>query len=343
MNPKYNPNDRHRSHHKKERSKSAPSDSPKGKKKGGLFKKTKKGKENVDSNQATVGSALLWHPNTVKTYLKLLKESSNSETLEASAAAIQNLAACQFEGSVQVRQTVRQERGLSILTELLKVQDEKVLTAVATALRNVVLDQANCELIGKDAMPALIEKLPRPDEQQRNPKVNDATLSAILGVLFEVVRLNAHLTRSFHELGGTARLRKLAQSCPPYSKRVCKYATQVLYMMWQHKELHDGFKRSGLKEADFYSGPSSARSRDATTLARPISSQGAERPSHLQPENLDDSGESAAAYGHFAGREAQQLTPNSDRSGGGSGHYRSANATPQQHYQVQNSKAQSHK
>lgn len=128
-------------------------------------------------------------------------------------------------------------------------------------------------------------------------------------------------------------------------KKVCKYATQVLYMMWQHKELHDGFRRSGFKEADFYSGSSSARSRDATTLARPISSQGAERPVHLQSENLDDSGESAAAYGHIGGRnDLQQLTPNSDRSGG-SGHYqRSTNATPsQQHYQVQNSKAQTQK
>uniref|UniRef100_A0AC35FXI2 Fibronectin type-III domain-containing protein n=1 Tax=Panagrolaimus sp. PS1159 TaxID=55785 RepID=A0AC35FXI2_9BILA len=337
VNPKYNPNDKHvRIHGKKERSKSAPSDSPKGKKKGGLFKKSKKGKENVDSNVATVGPPLLWHPDTVKTYLKLLQESSNSDTLEASAAAIQNLAACQFDGSVQVRQTVRQEKGLSILTELLKVQDEKVLTAVATALRNLVLDQANCELIGKNALPSLIDKLPRPDEQQRNPKVSDATISAILGIFFEIVKSNAHLTRSFHESGGTPRLMKLAQSCPPYGKKVCKYATQVLYMMWQHKELHDGFRRSGFKEADFYSGSSSARSRDATTLARPISSQGAERPVHLQSENLDDSGESAAAYGHIGGRnDLQQLTPNSDRSGG-SGHYqRSTNATPsQQHYQI---------
>lgn len=64
---------------------------------------------------------------------------------------------------------------------------------------------------------------------------------------------------------------------------------QVLYVMWQHKELHDGFKRSGLKESDFYSGTTS-RARDSTTLARPISSQGAERPANLRSENLDDSG-----------------------------------------------------
>uniref|UniRef100_A0A7E4UV98 Fibronectin n=1 Tax=Panagrellus redivivus TaxID=6233 RepID=A0A7E4UV98_PANRE len=342
VNPKYNPNDRSRTSGKKERSKSAPSGDRKPKKKsGGLFKKAKKSKEG-ETNGTAFGPALLWHPDTIKLYLRLLQESSNSDTLEASAAAIQNLAACQFEGSVQVRQTVRQEKGLSILTELLKVQDEKVLTAVATALRNLVLDQSNCELIGKNAMSSLIEKLPEVDEQRRDPKINDATLSAILGIMFEIVKSNVHLTKNLHELGGTARLRKLARSYPTYSARVCKYASQVLFMMWQHKELHDGFKRAGLKEADFYSGSSSHKHRDTTTLSRPISSQGAERPSHLQAENLDDSAESAAAaYAQLGNNqrfnEHQQMTPNSDRSGASTGHYGSAAITPQQQYQVRDS------
>jgi hypothetical protein len=66
-------------------------------------------------------------------------------------------------------------------------------------------------------------------------------------------------------------------------------------MMWQHKELHEQFRRSGLAEADFYSGTLHVRggkkgggdqqlqlggggdkpspSSVATTLARPFSSQ----------------------------------------------------------------------
>lgn len=330
MNPKYNPNDRSRSHsNKRERSKSAPSDSPKrkNKEKKGIFKKGKKGKENIDTSIVT-GPALLWNPETVKLYLRLLQESSNADTLEASAAAIQNLAACQFEGSQLVRTTVRQEKGLSVLTELLKVKDEKVLAAVATALRNLVLDQANCELVGTNALSALIHKLPSLESNRREPGVNDATLCAILGILFEIVKSNVHLTKSIHDMQGTDRLRKLAKSYPQYNARVCKYASQVLYMMWQHKELHDGFKRSGLKEADFYSG-STARSRgDATTLARPISSQGAERPMHLRSENMDESGESAATYAQYGpGSQRyeefhQMSSPNSDRSTNSAKNYR---------------------
>uniref|UniRef100_A0A915NPK1 Uncharacterized protein n=1 Tax=Meloidogyne floridensis TaxID=298350 RepID=A0A915NPK1_9BILA len=53
---------------------------------------------------------------------------------------------------------------------------------------------------------------------------------------------------------GTERLRALAKSYPIYGRKTCKYATQVLYMMWQHKDLHELFKESGLEESDFYSG-----------------------------------------------------------------------------------------
>lgn len=115
----------------------------------------------------------------------------------------------------------------------------------------------------------LIDKLP--DAGARRPPISDQTIGAVLGILFEVVRSSAAFTKDVHEargrfgvniavahltvvLVGTEKLRGLARSYPAYSHRVCKYASQVLFMMWQHKELHDGFKRSGLKEADFYSG-----------------------------------------------------------------------------------------
>lgn len=65
--------------------------------------------------------------------------------------------------------------------------------------------------------------------------------------------------------------------------------------MWQHKELHDGFRRQGLSESDFYSGISS-RVKESTTLARPISSQGPERPAYLRSENLDDSSGGYSMY-----------------------------------------------
>ena len=113
------------------------------------------------------GASLLWQPNLVKLYLKLLQEASNLDTLEvrffgilfpiytwitfllitvfggkllqtvltiwnptvthvqASAGAVQNLAACQFQPSADVRATVRVEKGLPVMVELLRLKEKR--------------------------------------------------------------------------------------------------------------------------------------------------------------------------------------------------------------------------
>lgn len=53
--------------------------------------------------------------------------------------------------SVYIRAAVRKEKGLPILVELLRIDNDKVVCAVATALRNMALDIRNKELIGECA------------------------------------------------------------------------------------------------------------------------------------------------------------------------------------------------
>ena len=125
---------------------------------------------------ASKGMDLLWQPEVVQPYLNLLSNCSNPETLEAAAGAIQNLSACYWQPSignyrycmlsrenretgnvykmtvlclfVDIRAAVRKEKGLPILVELLRMEVDKVVCAVATALRNLAIDQRNKELIG---------------------------------------------------------------------------------------------------------------------------------------------------------------------------------------------------
>uniref|UniRef100_A0A0N5AAV2 Fibronectin type-III domain-containing protein n=1 Tax=Syphacia muris TaxID=451379 RepID=A0A0N5AAV2_9BILA len=286
VDPNYGRSNTSNSKRSAERSKSAPSGSPKGKR-----KELKKKKNKADYT----GAEMIWDPSLVRLYLKLLQESLNHEILEASAGAIQNLAACDFDPSASVRGCVRSEKGLPILVKLLGLDDDKVVCAVTTALRNLALDSRNRELIGKYAMKDLVSKLPRVGQCTRDSNVGDSTIGAVLGILFETVKHSADFAKNLHDCGGTDRLRFLARSYPTYGARVCKYASQVLYVMWQHKELHDGFRRQGLSESDFYSGLSS-RVKESATLARPISSQGPERPAHLRSENMDDS---ASGYGMY--------------------------------------------
>ena len=47
-----------------------------------------------------------------------------------------------------MRAAVRKEKGLPILVELLRMEVDRVVCAVATALRNLAIDQRNKELIG---------------------------------------------------------------------------------------------------------------------------------------------------------------------------------------------------
>lgn len=84
----------------------------------------------------------------VQAYLSLLQSCSNPETLEAAAGALQNLAACYWQPSIEIRAAVRKEKGLPILVELLRMEVDRVVCAVATALRNLAIDQRNKELIG---------------------------------------------------------------------------------------------------------------------------------------------------------------------------------------------------
>lgn len=119
----------------------------------------KEGNSNVSGTSGSGGAAargepiqgteLLWQPEVVQAYLSLLQSCSNPETLEAAAGALQNLAACYWQPSIEIRAAVRKEKGLPILVELLRMEVDRVVCAVATALRNLAIDQRNKELIGK--------------------------------------------------------------------------------------------------------------------------------------------------------------------------------------------------
>ncbi|KAJ7423896.1 Catenin delta-2 [Willisornis vidua] len=102
-----------------------------------------------DCAEPPKGIQMLWHPSIVKPYLTLLSECSNPDTLEGAAGALQNLAAGSWKWSVYIRAAVRKEKGLPILVELLRIDNDRVVCAVATALRNMALDVRNKELIEK--------------------------------------------------------------------------------------------------------------------------------------------------------------------------------------------------
>lgn len=194
---------------------------------------------------------LLFQPEVIQFYLQLLQSCSNPETLEAAAGAIQNLAACYWQPSIEIRAAVRKEKGLPILVELLRMEVDRVVCAVATSLRNLAIDQRNKELIGKYAMRDLIQKLPT-GNVSHDQGTSDDTIAAVLATLNEVIKKNCEFCRSLLDNGGVERLMIIVkQKKQNYTPRVLKFTGQLLYTMWQHQDLRDAYKKCGWKESDF--------------------------------------------------------------------------------------------
>ncbi|KAM4688155.1 catenin delta-2 isoform 7-T7 [Discoglossus pictus] len=198
------------------------------------------------------GIQMLWHPSIVKPYLTLLSECSNPDTLEGAAGALQNLAAGSWKWSVYIRAAVRKEKGLPILVELLRIDNDRVVCAVATALRNMALDVRNKELIGKYAMRDLVHRLPGGNNSNNSGSkaMSDDTVTAICCTLHEVITKNMENAKALRDAGGIEKLVGISKSKgDKHSPKVVKAASQVLNSMWQYRDLRSLYKKDapGLK------------------------------------------------------------------------------------------------
>ncbi|XP_076579553.1 plakophilin-4-like isoform X2 [Chaetodon auriga] len=191
-------------------------------------------------SQSLRGAELLWHPMVVKPYLNLLAESSNPATLEGAAGSLQNLSAGNWKFSAYIRAAVRKEKGLPILVELLRMDNDRVVCSVATALRNMALDCRNKELIGKYAMRDLVNRLPG-----GSPSVlSDDTVASVCCTLHEVTSRNMENAKALADSGGIEKLVDISKGRGKgYSMKVVKAAAQVLNTLWQYRELRSLYKQ----------------------------------------------------------------------------------------------------
>ncbi|XP_074755631.1 catenin delta-2 isoform X13 [Athene noctua] len=199
-----------------------------------------------DCAEPPKGIQMLWHPSIVKPYLTLLSECSNPDTLEGAAGALQNLAAGSWKWSVYIRAAVRKEKGLPILVELLRIDNDRVVCAVATALRNMALDVRNKELIGKYAMRDLVHRLPGANNSNNSASkaMSDDTVTAICCTLHEVITKNMENAKALRDAGGIEKLVGISKSKgDKHSPKVVKAASQVLNSMWQYRDLRSLYKK----------------------------------------------------------------------------------------------------
>ncbi|XP_075904392.1 ARVCF delta catenin family member b isoform X4 [Nelusetta ayraudi] len=198
--------------------------------------------------EPTKGFELLYQPEVVRLYLSLLTESQNYNTLEAAAGALQNLSAGQWTWSNYIRATVRKEKGLPILVELLRSDSDKVVRAVAIALRNLSIDRRNKDLIGSYAMRDLVTNLP--SGQQRPAKnLEEDTVVAILNTIHEIVTDSSENARSLIQAQAIEKL--VAINRTSQSSRETKAASHVLQTVWSYKELRNALTKDGWNKSHF--------------------------------------------------------------------------------------------
>nr|XP_058916269.1 catenin delta-2 isoform X2 [Kogia breviceps] len=269
-----------------------------------------------DCAEPPKGIQMLWHPSIVKPYLTLLSECSNADTLEGAAGALQNLAAGSWKGwaedvagmayalrslpegapclpqwSVYIRAAVRKEKGLPILVELLRIDNDRVVCAVATALRNMALDVRNKELIGKYAMRDLVHRLPGGNNGSNavSKAMSDDTVTAVCCTLHEVITKNMENAKALRDAGGIEKLVGISKSKgDKHSPKVIKAASQVLNSMWQYRDLRSLYKKDGWSQYHFVAS-SSTIERDRQ---RPYSSS---RTPSISPVRVSPNNRSASA------------------------------------------------
>ncbi|XP_069352927.1 splicing regulator ARVCF isoform X2 [Eulemur rufifrons] len=165
--------------------------------------------------EAAKGFELLYQPEVVRLYLSLLTESRNFNTLEAAAGALQNLSAGNWMWATYIRATVRKERGLPVLVELLQSETDKVVRAVAIALRNLSLDRRNKDLIGSYAMAELVHNVRNAQAPARpGARLEEDTVVAVLNTIHEIVSDSLDNARSLLQARGVPALVALVASSP---------------------------------------------------------------------------------------------------------------------------------
>uniref|UniRef100_A0A1I8HEW4 Arm_2 domain-containing protein n=1 Tax=Macrostomum lignano TaxID=282301 RepID=A0A1I8HEW4_9PLAT len=175
--------------------------------------------------------SLLWQAGTLSSVLlPIIADCANPDTLEAAAGAVQNLAACDWQPSVEFRAQIRRDKGLPLLVELLSLDADRVVRTAATALRNLALEAQSLKLIGQYALEALTSRLPR----RNSPIANSPeTYAAVIAALYAVVKTSPVYARRLAELGGPSGLILVRDAPSRYGQKSSAFAARLLDSMQQ--------------------------------------------------------------------------------------------------------------
>jgi len=197
-------------------------------------------------------------------YVTLLDHCLNATTLAAAGGAIQNLCACAWKPSVEIRSLVRRKMALPIIVDLLLLQDERAVCAMAWALRNLIAgDETNRSLVGKYGVGNLAALLPYSAPTAATAASStttttttthhaEETIFAALSTIAEVVHKNKAASQEFIAKDGLVKTIAMTKTKGKYTEKTLKMAALVLRRLWLIKSLHKTYKNAGFTQEDFH-------------------------------------------------------------------------------------------
>ncbi|XP_066556916.1 plakophilin-3a isoform X2 [Amia ocellicauda] len=221
---------------------------------------SKKAKERQNQDLSTFtevikdpqGQQLLWHPQVVGLYNRVLQRCEiNTTTREAGAGALQNITAGEKRwASVLSKVALEQERMLPVVLDLLRTNNDPELRSLTGFMKNLSRHAKNKNDMATKVVNNLISKLPT-DGHQKTPS-SDVVVN-ICGVLNNLVTCSIVAARDITFFDGLQKLVAIKNSFDsnPDEQKAAKAASTVLSNMFQYKKLHSDYKQKGFTKHDF--------------------------------------------------------------------------------------------
>ncbi|XP_044126026.1 plakophilin-3 isoform X2 [Bufo gargarizans] len=199
------------------------------------------------------GMELLWHPQIVNLYNRLLQQCElNRHTTEAAAGALQNITAGDRKWAAVLSQVaLEQERILNPVLDRLRTADHSQLRSLTGLIRNLSRHAKNKDEMSTKLVSHLLEKLPGESTDKSPPCEVIVNIIAVLNNLTVAGPLAARDIVYFNGLSKLMYIKRKRDN--PDSEKCSRAASSLLTNMWQYSKLHRDFKAKGYRKEDFLS------------------------------------------------------------------------------------------
>ncbi|XP_067855313.1 plakophilin-2-like isoform X2 [Heptranchias perlo] len=203
----------------------------------------------IEEKRNPKGVEWLWHSLVVRMYLSLVTRSTRNYTQEASLGALQNLTASNGPMGYTISEIITsKENGLQHIRRMLYSKEQSVQKAAVSLLRNMSRNPKVHDELANLIMPDLISILPELDKESTVP---NNTVAFTCDMLNNLIQNNPQNARNFVHNGGMKRVLGISRNDRNVPTKPGMAASNLLYSLWLHRELHSAYKKAGFTKTDF--------------------------------------------------------------------------------------------